>query len=232
MNNIRKMRSLFRNIRFWGVLLSTILLLQGCILKEFNFKENKLDTNWDLQLLFPLFYGDLEFKDFIYDWKSPITVNPGDSTVVLEYKADSVITIPSQIIFEPATIIDAFNFLIEGDNYLSKAALKYTVTNGSPYPMFLQLRFFDKSSSADQSPAILPPAFPAAKRDNGILIPEKTEYTLELTPEQLTSFKMANRVEFVSWFEKVPGYNPDTLSAHYPIQLSIVLSGVAHGYYQ
>ena len=226
------MRSLFRNMRFWGLLVSTIFILQGCILKEFNFKENKLDTNWDLQLLFPLFYGDLEFKDFIYDWKSPITVNPADPTVELEFKADSVITIPKQIIHEPATIIDGFNFLIEGDNYLSQAALKYTVTNGSPYPMFLQLRFFDKNSSADQSPAILPPAFAAATTANGVLNPKKTEYTLPLTADQLESFKIANRVEFVSWFEEVPGFNPDTLSAHYPIQLSIVLSGVAHDYYK
>lgn len=226
------MSSLFRSIRFGVVFICTVLILQGCILKEFNFKENKLDTDWDLNLLIPLFYGDMEFKDFIYDWKSPLTINPPEPAVELEFKPDSVITFPTQKLYEPATIIDAFNFLIEGDNYLSQAALKYTVTNGSPYPFFLQLRFFEKNSSPDQSPAILPPAFPSAKFENEMLIPEKTEYTLELTSDQLASFKIANRIEFVSWFEQVPGFNPDTLSAHYPINISIVLSGVAHGYYQ
>lgn len=226
------MSRLFRNIRFGVVFICTVFILQGCILKEFNFNENKLDTDWDFNLLVPLFYGDMEFKDFIYDWKSPIIIQPAEAKVELKFRPDSVIPFPTQTIYEPATIIDAFNFLIEGDNYLSQAALKYTVTNGSPYPFFLQLRFFEKSSSPEQSPAVLPPAFPAAKVENEMLIPVKTEYTLELTPEQLASFKAANRVEFVSWFEEVPGFNPDTLSAHYPIQLSIVLSGVAHGYYQ
>lgn len=223
------MRSIIKSIRFWGVLMSTVFILQGCIIKEFDFKDNKLDTDWNLKLLVPLFHGDLEFKDFIYDWKSPLTITPSEPTVQLEFRTDSVITFPTQMIYEPATIIDAFDFSIKGEDYLSQAALKYTVTNGSPYPLLLQLRFFDSNSSPAQSPAVLPPAFPAAKLENGVLNPEKTEYTLELTSDQLASFKAANRVEFVTWFEQVPGFNPDTLSAHYPIKLSIVLSGVTHG---
>jgi hypothetical protein len=226
------MKRVFRQIRFLGILTGTFIILHSCILKEFNFNENKLDTDWDMHMMSPLFYGDMEFKDFVYDWKSPIVANSFEPTIQLKYAADSSIIFPTKLIFEPATIIDDFNFLIEGDDFLSQAALKYIVTNGSPYPLNLQMRFFEKQSSAAQSPAILPPAFPAAKIENGGITPVKTEYTLPLTADQLESFKMGNRVEFVSWFEEVPGFNPDTLSAHYPIQLSIVLSGIAHGYYQ
>ena len=204
--------------------MASLLILHSCILKEFNFSENKLESDWDMQLLVPLFYGNLEFKDFVYDWKSPLVINSAEPTVKMEFSADSIISFPVQQIYEPATIIDSFNFLIEGDDYISEIVFNYTVTNESPFPMYLQMRFFEKSSSADQSPEIVAGPFPA-------LTAEYT-YSLQLTDSQSESFKTGNRIEFVSWFEKESEAIPDTLSAHYPINLSIVLSGIANAYYQ
>lgn len=226
------MRKVLIKLRFWGILTGILFLIHSCILKEFNFNENKLDTDWDMQLLIPLFYGDMEFYDFVHDWKSPIQVNGAEPTVELEFAADSSVTFPIQLIYTPATIIDSFNFLVEGDDYLYEVAFKYTVTNGSPFPLNLQMRFFDKYSTSAQSPVILPPAFAAANISDGVISPVTTEYLLQLDPDQLASFKAGNRIEFVSWFDEVPSYNPESISAHYPIQLSIVLSGVTHGYYQ
>ena len=218
------MSKFFRHFKYLSVIIGAFFLLHSCILKEFNFNENKLDTDWDMQLLVPLFYGDLEFKDLIYDWKSPVTYNTSEPTVELAFAPDSSITFPTSVFYEPATIIDAFSFLIEGDDYLSQAGFNYKVTNESHYPLFLQMRFFDKNSTAAQNPKIIAGPFPPLTDDY--------ELQVQLNQEQLESFKAGNRIEFVSWFEGVPGFNPDTISARNPIQLSIVLSGVAHGYYQ
>ncbi|HKI87652.1 MAG TPA: hypothetical protein VKA38_01410 [Draconibacterium sp.] len=227
------MNRFFKRIIKWGFVTGILLLFQSCILKEFKFNEIKLSNDWEMQLGSPLFYGNLEFKDLVYDWKEPVQINTGEPVVNLQFSSDSVIDFPTRLIYEPSAIIDSFNFLIEGDDYLSQASFKYLVTNGSPFPLYLQLRFFEKHSSAAKSPAILPPAFPAAQLENGSLIPVKTEYTLPLTTSQLESFKRGNRIQFVTWFNKAAtGFNPDTLSAHYPVELSIVLSGIVHGYYQ
>ncbi len=91
------MNRFFGKIRLWIILTGIIFIVHGCILKEFNFNENKLDTDWDLQLLVPLFYGDMEFKDFIYDWKSPFVINPADPTVQLEFATDSIIHISNSV---------------------------------------------------------------------------------------------------------------------------------------
>lgn len=219
----------FRHIKYWLILTGLIFVLSSCITKEFNFGENKMGPDWNMQILFPLFYGDLEFNDFIYNWRYPLVIEPSETTVQLKYSDNSTLAFPLNEIFESAVVIDSFNFLVEGDNYINEAALNYIVTNGSPYPMYLQLRFFEKTSSADLSPAIISPPFPAATLENGVLKPEKYELQLPLTSEQLESLILSNRVQFVSWFADVPGFSSDTLSAHYPIQLSIILSGIAHG---
>ena len=223
------MQKFYKQLKLLGILTSAILILHSCIYKEFKFSDNKLDPEWGMHLLFPLFYGDLEFKDFIYDWRLPLPVTTSSPSIQLKYAVDSTLAFPLQEIFSPSVVIDSFNFLIEGEDFLTDAGFKYIVTNGSPYPMFLQMRFFRKLSTPDSSPMILPPAFPGAKVENGVLKATRAEYFLPLTTDQLESFKLANRVEFVSWFEDVPGFNSDTLSAHYPIQLAIVLSGTAHG---
>lgn len=217
------MTRVFRQIRFFGIITGILFILHSCILKEFNFSENKLDSDWETQLMFPLFYGEMEFKDFIYDWKSPPIINPSDQIVHLEFGSDSIIPFPKQQIFTASTIIDSFNFLVEGEDYINKATFKYIVTNDSPFPMHLRMFFFDKHSSSDQSVEITAGPFPA--------FTEGYETSLSLDDIQLGDFKAGNRVEFVSWFDDVPGFNPDTLSAHYPIHLSIVLFGTAHAYY-
>lgn len=208
------------------------IVVNSCILKEFKYDEITLEDDWGMQIVSPLFYGDLEFKDLVHDWKSLI-VNPAETVIQLKFSGDSVINFPERLIFEPAAVIDSFNFLIDGDDYISDAAFKYKVTNGSPFPLNLQIRFFDKYFPGSKGPAILPPAFPAANLENGNLAPVTTEYTLPLTSEQLDSFKKGNRVEFVTWFDPAnSSFSADTLSAHYPISLSIILTGIVHGYYQ
>ncbi len=221
------MHTFFKRIGFFGSLIVFLFFMHSCILKEYNIGDNKLDPDWDFELLFPLFHGNMEFIDFIYNKKSPPPVGTGP-TVELEYPDGRTWTFPKDELFSPTTVIDSFNFLIEGDDHLTDASFIYTVSNGSPYPLNLRMRFFEKTSSAAGHEIFLPPAFPAGIIVPGGITPTESIDTLPLSPAQLYDFQEANRVEFVAWFDDVPVYNPSTLLTSYPINLSIVLSGVAH----
>lgn len=178
-----------------------------------------------MEVVTPLFYGNFTFRDLVHDWKD-INIQEGEKVVELE-SADKLTKFPLRYVFEPAIIINGFNFLIEGQNYLNHGEFVYTVSNGSPFPLNFQMNFFDKNDLSEIGPDIVPPAFEQGSSQNGAVVPVETVTTLTLTDEQLMSIKNSNRINFTTWFEK-PGnaLNIDTLPANYPIKITVVFKGV------
>ena len=214
------------------VLIFSVLIFQSCILKEFKGELVHLKKDWEMEIIVPMFYGEFQFGDLVHDWDT-IPENKNEPVTVLKFSPDSFITIPTRMIFEPAVIIDGFNFLIDGDDYVSSADFIYTVNNSAPFALNFGMRFYEKISPEEKGPVILPPSFDKGFCENSTFSSAETEYTIPLSGEQLESFKAANRIEFSSWFE-IPDTDQhfDTLTATQPIKISVVFSGKIHGEYQ
>lgn len=75
-----------------------------------------------------MFIGDFLFGDLVYNWDT-IPESFDKPVTILKFSPDSFLKIPIRLIFEPAIIIKGFNFLIEGDNYVSTAGFIYTINN-------------------------------------------------------------------------------------------------------
>lgn len=220
--------------RFGGLLIFvfTLLIFQSCILKEFKGDKVHLKEDWDLEMMAPLFHGQFTFDELISSWDTLIVVN-NEPVSILKFTPDSNITIPTYIIFEPSVIIEGFNFLIDGDDYIYSADLIYTVKNSSPFALNFQMRFYNKETPEEKGPAILPPPFQEGNNENGSFLPSESVYSLPLTMEQLESFKAGNRIEFSTWFE-IPETDQhlDSLLATWPLEISVVFSGILHGEYE
>jgi len=222
---------------FWNkcsycfLIIFTILLFNSCITDEFKFDEITIKEDWGLNLIMPLFNGKdkngnmLEFNDFIHDWKTEIPDLPGTKTV-LDYVNSPDITIPTSLIFDPSTIIDSFHFDIQGVYKLSEITLQFTVTNSCPFPLNLQLQFFNKNNTANLGPPVLPPAFTNANFSKTPVVPSTTVHSITLDSLQIQSVNNGNRVKFSSWYDKTDFINQnDTIYAHYPVDVLIVVIG-------
>jgi len=204
-------------------LLFSVFLFGSCKTDEFKFDEITIKEDWGINLIMPLFNGTdknghkLEFRDFIHDWKTEIPNLPGPKTV-LDYVNSPDITVPTSIIFDSSSIIDSFHFDIQGIYKLSEITLRFTVSNSSPFPLNLQLQFFNKNNTANLGPPVLPPAFNATNFGKTI--------DVKLDSLQIQSVNNSNRVKFSSWYEKTDFINQnDTIYAHYPIDVLIVVIG-------
>lgn len=205
-------------------------VFHSCKTDEFRFNEITVKEDWAIDVVSPLFVGNgMEFRDFVFDWKKKIPGTPAPFTV-LEYDNNKYKTIPTQLIFSPSAVIDSFPFYIQGSYSLASVTLVYTVKNGCPFPLNLQMQFFDKDDPDILGPVILPPPFDAADFS---VFPEAVKtstHSITLDSLQLLSFNNADRVKFTSWYNENDFINQnDTISAHYPIDISIVLIGVVKG---
>jgi hypothetical protein len=209
--------------------LFTVLLFQSCKTDEFKFGEITIKEDWGIEIITPLFLGkEMEFRDFIYDWKKQIPNSSGPFTV-LDFSNYADKTIPTELIFTPSAVIDSFPFYIQGSYRLSKVNLEFTVINSCPFPLNLQLEFFGKNNPNKLGPAIVAGPF---KEADFSVSPSLSSTTLliPLDSLQLHSFNNSDRVKFTSWFEPTDFINHnDTISAHYPVEVSIVLIGVVQG---
>lgn len=210
-----------------GILYAMVFALNSCILDEFKVDEIRMKEDWSMNIVSPLFRGNLEFKDLVDDWDT-LVFQSGEQISLLKFSNDSLLTIPSRIIFEPAAVIDSLSFLIDGNYRLTSISLEYTVSNGCPFPLNFQMQFIDKTNPIQFSPPVLPPPFLSANFDGVDFIPVETTHVLALTNEQVQSFATSNRVEFTTWFDSTDLINTtDTFLANYPVGISIVLYGVA-----
>jgi hypothetical protein len=206
-------------------LAALILLMHACITDEFRFKDMTIDEDWEIGILSPLFLGNLEFRDFIHDWKTPVPNNP-PPFVILDYVGKPDVKIPTQLIFDRSAVIDSFPFYIQGSYQFTAVDLVFTVSNGSPFPLHLEMYFFDNKNPLVLGPSISPNPFKEANFGVVPAVPVITSDTVQLNNDQLAKLKSGNRMRFVSWYDKNSFIdNKDTLSAHYPINVSIVLVG-------
>lgn len=207
----------------------TALFLNSCILDEFKVDEIQMKEDWDMDIVSPLFHGNFEFKDLLHDWDT-LVFQSGEQTSFLKFENDSVLKIPSNIIFEPVSIIDSFSFLINGNYSLSKVRLEYNVNNGCPFPLNFQMRFFEKTGPLQSEGLVLPPPFLQADFNGVYFIPVESKQSVTLNNSQLQSFSVSNRVEFTTWFDTSELINlKDTFLANYPVEISIILHGEVQG---
>jgi hypothetical protein len=206
------------------------VVLGSCKTDEFKFGEIKIKEDWGIEVISPLFVGNgMEFRDFIYDWKKKVPNSPAPFTV-LEYSNNSYKTIPTGLIFSPSVVIDSFPFYIQGAYSLTEVELVFKVSNGCPFPLNLQMQFFDKSQPNILGPIISPLPFDAANFEASPEIPETTTHSVKLDSLQLHSFNNSDRIKFNSWYGRNAFIdNNDTISAHYPVDLLITLIGVVQG---
>lgn len=207
-----------------------VIVFHSCKTDEFKFGDITIKDDWEIDVISPLFVGNgMEFRDFVFDWKKKIPNSPAPFTV-LEYSNNTFKTIPTELIFSPSAVIDSFPFYIQGKYSLTAVELVFTVSNGCPFPLNLQMQFFDKSNPSNLGPIILPASFHAANFGVFPVIRETTSHSVKLDSLQLQSFNNSDRVKFTSWYDSTDFINQnDTISANYPIDISIVLIGVVQG---
>ncbi len=221
------MNRAIKNHTFYFFLFLLISVFHSCKTDEFKFGEISIKEDWAIDVVSPLFVGNgMEFRDFVYDWKKKIPNSPAPFTV-LEYSNGKYKTIPTQLIFSPSAVIDSFPFYIQGKYSLTAVELVFTVSNGCPFPLNLQMQFFDKENPNNLGPVIWPAPFNAANFGISPVIPETIRHSVMLDSLQLLSFNNSDRMKFMSWYDRNNFINQnDTISANYPIDISIVLVGV------
>ena len=205
----------------------SLLFMNSCKIDEFKWNELGTKESWSTEFVVPLFSGDLEFRDFITDWynfNDKSTFNEPQTT--LKFKNAYYREIPTRMIFEPAVIIDSFPLLIQGDYEMDSIAMEFDITNASPYPLNLELQFFNKLDNSVLGPPVVPESFNSGNINGDAIEPAKTiNYVSSV---QIQSFNDANFVRFISWFDQ-NNYVKDTLLAYYPIEISIILWGEIKG---
>jgi len=222
------MRSFISLVKIALVIFSLNLVLQSCIIDEFRIDEIdtiNMEKDWGMDIVSPFFTGEFEFKDLIFDDDS-FKIYGNDHISVLKFPDNTTIPIPTRIVFEPSTVIDSLDFLIEGNYSLHGIKLEYQVENGSPFPFNFQMRFFDADDPKKSFDPILPPSFQPAKRIENKFVPVLTEQTIGLTDEQSYKFTKSNRIEISTWFEPSEVINKqDTFMSNYPVKISMLLFG-------
>lgn len=217
------MKGKVRNIRIIILLLLAVNMF-SCITDEFRVKDLSIKEEWEIAIITPLFSGNLEFRDFIHDWKVPVPDLPGPK-VVVDYTDSTDVTIPVDLIFDKSVVIDSFPFLIQGSYEFVAVELTFKVENNSPYPLNLVLNFYEKKEWGNFGPDIQPPSFDAANFSQLPVQPVVTIHKLTLTQDQLIWFKEGKCVLFRAWYDNNGYQLGDTISAEYPINISIVLTG-------
>ena len=225
------MNFIWKKYSIYLTIILIVIFFNSCKTDEFKFDEIALKEDWGINLVLPLFTGKdkssnvLEFRDFIHDWKTPVPNLPGTKTV-LDFENSPDITIPTDIIFDSSVIIDSFHFDVQGIYKLSELTMQFTVSNSCPFPLNLQLQFFNKRNTANLGPPILPPAFNGADFGKTPVTPVNTVHSIKLDSVQINSINNGNRVKFSSWFDETDFIlNNDTINAHYPIEILIVVIG-------
>jgi len=226
------MNRAFKKYPYCFFLLLTFLFYQSCKTDEFKFDEITIKEDFGVKIITPMFSGKdkqgniLEFRDFIYDWKKPITDNSSPSTV-LQYSDGTFKTIPTRLIFEPSVIIDSLEFLIQGRYSISEIELVFIVANSCPFPLYLQLQFLVRNDMNNTVPPVTPPPFSEADFSQTPVNSVTTIHTMKLDSLQVQNFMDSKNIKLTAWFDQTNFINlNDTLSAHYPIDLSIALIGV------
>jgi hypothetical protein len=217
-----------RNTILYCILLF-LSFFAGCKTDEFKFNELTVKEDFRIKLKSPLYTGThkngdiLEFADFIHNWIKPVSADTTQPITVLQYTDREPRIIPTQLIFSPSEIIDSLAFLIDGDYVLDSIELVFNVINSCPFPLNTQIQFVQNGIAG---PPILPPAFEGADFSQNPVQPVNTVHGVLLDSLQAKSLVESKRFKLTAWYDQNNFINEnDTLSAHYPIDYSIVLIG-------
>jgi hypothetical protein len=184
-----------------------------------------MEKDWGMDIVSPLFTGEFEFKDLIFDDDS-FKIQENDRISILKFPDNKTISIPTRIVFQPSTVVDSMDFLIDGNYSLHSIRLEYKVENGSPFPFNFQMRFFSAEDPTKSFDPILPPSFQSAEKIENRFIPVISEQSVNLNDEQSNKFTTSNRIEISTWFEPSDIINnQDTFLSNYPIKISMLLFG-------
>lgn len=215
------------------ILLSTflfclfVLLLNQCKTDEFKIGEIKIKEDFKTELIVPVFSGSLEFSDFL-NWEENRIAVFNDSVSILKFSDGSTVNIPNQIIFEPTTLVPNFPFSIQGNYDLLTIELKFIINNGTPFPLNIKLRLFNKTTPSKLGPPIVPPSFQEGLSSGSEIIPVESVKSVLLNEEQRLSFMNGNRIRITTWFDRTNFIDEnDTLNANYPVDISVILLGEA-----
>ena len=219
------MIKLWQISKYTGILILFFLLnlFNSCKTDEFKFSELKVKEDFSTDMTGPVFAGNLEFRDFL-NWEEYSGVN--DSKAVLKFSNGTTVDIPTRIIFEPTILVENFPLSIQGSYEFVSINMEFRVNNGTPFPLNLKLRYFDKKTPSNLGPPIQPPAFDEGKAEELNITPVETIHSVLLNEEQRQSFMMGNRIQFTTWFDRSVFLDySDTLDANYPVDISVVLLG-------
>lgn len=195
--------------------------LYACKTDEFKFGELTVKDQWYVRVISPLVSGEIEFKDLIDGWQDSIEVMAGEQITVLQYPSGEWKTIPTRSIFDPTVVIDSFSFLIQGKYDLDSVKLKFEVANATPFPINLELHFFQEDRPLDLGLPVSPGPFPANFPDVAT-----QSHTVLLDENQRIRFVKSDRIKLTGWYSPAPFIDAhDTLKSNYPIEISIVLIG-------
>lgn len=211
------------------LIILNIFLASSCKVDEFKLNELGIKEEWNSEIVGPLFHGNMEFRDFITDWNHFDDQSiPDEPQTTLKYMNDFYRVIPTRLIFEPSVVIDSFPLIIQGKYEMKSISLEFDITNASPYPLNLELQFYNELDTLKAGPKVVPETFAAGNINGNTVDPVQTIQYVDFNPAQLQSFNLGNRVRFISWYDR-NSYIKDTLSAHYPIEVSIILWGEIKG---
>lgn len=212
---------LLRNVFLF---LFAFLLIQ-CKTDEFKLGEIQIKEDFKTKLIVPVFSGELEFSDFL-NWKEYSNPAANEPSSILKFSDGSTVVIPNQIIFEPTTLVPNFPFSIQGNYEFLTIELKFIVTNGTPFPLNLELRFFNKTTSSILGPPINPDSFQEGFNTGLEVIPVESTDSVLMSEEQRQSFLDGNRIRITTWFDRTDYIDDnDSLNANYPVDISVVLLG-------
>lgn len=221
------MKKSFEKILHVGLWILIALVVNSCKTEEFRLGEIQLKEEFRTDIVSPVFQGKMEFRDFVNTELASSTYQANTHSII-QYSNGTAIYVPSSSFFEPYIIIPDLSFLIAGSYDLETITLKFMVSNGTPFPLNLKLRFFNEDSPLILGPPITPAAFDEGLVKDGEITSVKSSYDIPLDPEQRQSFMNSDRVQFTTWFDRTNFINNnDTLNAHYPVDISIIMQGIA-----
>lgn len=211
-----------------GLVFFAGIVMNACILREYDVEGVDLEENWEFEITTPLFKGELSLENIIAGMDT-FTTFPGNPVTEVQFSDDSTLVIATELLYEPVHFLEDFHFYINDDYEIKEGSFTYTVTNSLPFPVNLQTKFFFITEGPDYGDInFIPPSFAPARHENNTVTPVTTIRKVTIPVESLDFFRR-NRVRFTMWFgEPADSLYAGPLLASHPLDITIVFSGVVN----
>lgn len=202
------------------IILILVFILNSCIYEEYRINKTHLADDWKMEIITPLFYGNWSLYHLLLEKEFS---GPQDAYLSFITEKDSIYNISESSLREMTSVIDSFNFYIDGDDYLESAAIVIEVENDTKLDFYLQLRFYEKISMVEPDFTIHSAPF----FSNGT-----SKDSIPLSQEQIEIFKAADRVEFSVSFSIPEKGISEPVNTDAEINFSILLIGKLNRKYE